>query len=42
MLPGVIGDFHGIHFQALGAFSNVVYPGDVGTFLIYYLHHLEE
>lgn len=42
MLSGVVGDFHGVHLQALRAFTNVVDPGDVGTLFVYHLHHLEE
>lgn len=40
MLSRVVRDFHGIHLQALVAFSNVVDPGDVGALFIYHLHHL--
>lgn len=42
MCSGVIGDFHGVHLQALRAFTNVVDPGDVGTLFVYHLHHLKE
>lgn len=41
MLSRVVRDFHGIHLQALVAFSNVVDPGDVGALFIYHLHHLD-
>ncbi len=40
MFSGVVRDFHGIHLQALRAFTNVVDPGDVGTLFTYHLHHL--
>lgn len=40
MLSRVVRDFHGIHLQALVAFSNVVDLGDAGALFIYHLHHL--
>lgn len=42
MLSWVVRDLHGVHLQALRAFTDIVNPGDVGTLLIYHLHHLEK
>lgn len=41
MLSGIVGNLHGINLQPLRAFTDVVDPGDVGTFFIDHLHHLK-
>lgn len=41
MLSGIVGNLHGINLQPLRAFTDVVYPGYVGTLLIDHLHHLK-
>lgn len=41
VLSGIVGNLHGVNLQPLGAFTDVVDPGDVGTLFIDHLHHLE-
>lgn len=40
MLSGVVRDLHGVHLLPLRAFTDVVDLGDVGTLVVYHLHHL--
>ena len=41
VLPGMVGDLHGIQLQALVALANVINPCDVGAHFIHNLHQLQ-
>lgn len=41
VLPGVVGDLHGVQLQALVALADVINPGDIGAHFIHNLHQLK-